>query len=223
MTELRRSARVAAGKREPPKVEEDDIPIEPVAPLKKKPKVTPTVSKKLKKETKPIEDDTANDSDATAESVELKVGDQIPDMILENQDGKKISLRKIAKENKVIIIFAYPKASTPGCTRQACGFRDNYDDLKAHAAVFGLSGDDVTAQKKFQTKQNLPYDLLSDPKRTLIGYLGAKKTPQSGTIRSHWVFVNGKLKFKRVKISPEVSVQDGKKEVLELAKKFEKS
>lgn len=226
MAELRRSARVAAGKREPPKIEEDDGPIEAVAPLKKKLKVTPTVAKKLKKETKPIEDgtsDTANDSDATAESVELQVGDEIPDMTLQNQDGKKVSLRKIAKENKVIIIFTYPKASTPGCTRQACGFRDNYDDLKAHAAVFGLSGDAVDAQKKFQTKQNLPYDLLSDPKRTLIGYLGAKKTPQSGTIRSHFVFVNGKLKFKRVKISPEVSVQDGKKEVLELAKKFEKS
>lgn len=162
-------------------------------------------------------EETANDSDATAQSAELDIGGEIPDVTLQNQDGKDVSLREVAKNNRIIIIFAYPKASTPGCTRQACGFRDNYDDLKEHAAVFGLSGDAVPAQKKFQDKQELPFDLLSDPKRVLIGHLGAKKTAQSGTIRSHWVFFDGKLKYKRVKVSPEVSVQDGKKEVLELA------
>lgn len=157
---------------------------------------------------------------ATAQSSELEVGDEIPDVTLQNQDGEEVSLRKVAKENRIIIIFAYPKASTPGCTRQACGFRDNYKELKEHAAVFGLSGDTVSAQKKFQSKQGLPFDLLSDPKRVLIGQLGAKKTAQSGTIRSHWVFLDGKLKYKRVKVSPEISIQDGKKEVLELAAKL---
>lgn len=162
-------------------------------------------------------DDMANDSDATAQSTEIDIGGEIPDVTLQNQDGKDVSLREVAKDSRIIIIFAYPKASTPGCTRQACGFRDNYEELKEHAAVFGLSGDTVTAQKKFQDKQGLPFDLLSDPKRVLIGHLGAKKTAQSGTIRSHWVFFDGKLKYKRVKVSPEVSIQDGKKEVLELA------
>ncbi|QLQ80497.1 hypothetical protein HG537_0D04970 [Torulaspora globosa] len=164
--------------------------------------------------------DVANDSDSTAQSVELDIGAEIPDVTLKNQDGEEVSLRKVAKEHRIIIIFAYPKASTPGCTRQACGFRDNYKELKEHAAVFGLSGDSVSAQKKFQSKQELPFDLLSDPKRILIGQLGAKKTAQSGTIRSHWVFLDGKLKYKRVKVSPEVSIQDGKKEVLELAAKL---
>lgn len=131
-------------------------------------------------------------------------------------------MKEIAKENKNCSIFRVPKASTPGCTRQACGFRDNYEDLKEHAAVFGLSADSVISQKKFQTKQKLPYHLLSDPKREFIGLLGAKKTPLSGSIRSHFVFVDGKLRFKRVKISPEVSVGDAKKEVMELAEKFEK-
>ncbi|QLL32239.1 hypothetical protein HG536_0C04080 [Torulaspora globosa] len=164
--------------------------------------------------------DVANDSDATAQSAELDIGGEVPDVTLQNQDGEDVSLRKVAEENRIIIIFAYPKASTPGCTRQACGFRDNYRELKEHAAVFGLSGDSVSAQKKFQSKQELPFDLLSDPKRILIGQLGAKKTAQSGTIRSHWVFFDGKLKYKRVKVSPEISVQDGRKEVLELAAKL---
>ncbi|KQC45818.1 Nuclear thiol peroxidase [Saccharomyces cerevisiae] len=93
-------------------------------------------------------------------------------------------------------------------------------ELKKYAAVFGLSADSVTSQKKFQSKQNLPYHLLSDSKREFIGLLGAKKTPLSGSIRSHFIFVDGKLKFKRVKISPEVSVNDAKKEVLEVAEKF---
>lgn len=163
------------------------------------------------------ETDVAEDSDQTAQSTELDIGDEIPDVTLQNQDGKDVSLRDVAKEHKIIIIFAYPKASTPGCTRQACGYRDNYDELKEHAAVFGLSGDNASAQKKFQTKQSLPFDLLCDPGRVLIGHLGAKKTAQSGTLRSHWVFFDGKLKYKRVKVSPEVSIQDGKKEVLELA------
>lgn len=172
---------------------------------------------KLSKDGKGKSTDVADDSDHTAQSTELDIGDEIPDITLQNQDGQEVSLRKVAEEHRIIIIFAYPKASTPGCTRQACGFRDNFDELKEHAAVYGLSGDGASAQKKFQTKQSLPFDLLSDPKRVLIGLLGAKKTAQSGTLRSHWIFYDGKLKYKRVKISPEVSIQDGKKEVLELA------
>lgn len=209
MVELRRSTRVAAGKRES---EADLAELPPVkksksngsAPKKEKPE---PVSKKEEQTTE-------------VEKKELDEGDDIPDLKLENQDGEEISLKKVAEENRIIIIFAYPKASTPGCTRQACGFRDNYDDLKEHAAVFGLSTDNPKGQKAFQTKQKLPYDLLCDPKRVLIGFLGAKKTAQSGTIRSHWIFVDGKLKSKHVKVSPEVSVEEGKKEVLELAKEL---
>lgn len=201
MTAPRRSARIASKRSL-----KDDETIE--EPKLKKTKVTKTeVGTIAKKET-------------TTE--QLEVGEEIPDMTLKDQDDKDVPLRQVVKDNKIVIIFVYPKASTPGCTRQACGFRDNYDDLKQYGKVYGLSADNVTRQKNFQTKQSLPYDLLSDPKRELIGMLGCKKTPQSGIIRSHFVFYEGKLKFKRVKISPEVSVADGKKEVLELAKNLDK-
>lgn len=152
----------------------------------------------------------------------LDIGDEIPDLTLQNQNGKEISLREITKHNKIVVLFAYPKASTPGCTRQVCGFRDSYDDLKKNALVLGVSADTVNAQEKFHSKQNLPYDLLSDPKRQLIGLLGAKKTPNSGIIRSYWIFVDGKLKFKKVKVSPEISVNETKEHIIELTQTFAK-
>lgn len=212
MVELRRSTRVASIK----KVSYDEDDAETKQPIKKRVKKTVRVHKKESE----VEEELKEEDDRKVS--ELKIGDNMPDLTLENQDGKEISLSQVAKDNKILVIFAYPKASTPGCTRQACGFRDNYEDLKKDSAVYGISADSVASQKKFQTKQHLPYDLLSDPKRTLIGMLGAKKTPHSGIIRSHFIFVDGKLKFKRVKISPEVSVADSKKEVLELVEEFKK-
>lgn len=150
------------------------------------------------------------------EVIELQVGDDIPNLTLLNQDNEPISLQKVSKDKKIMVIFAYPKASTPGCTKQACGYRDNYEELQEHALILGLSADSVKSQKNFQIKQSLPFDLLSDPKRELIGLLGAKKTPQAGITRSHWVFVDGKLVSKRIKISPELSVESGKNEILKL-------
>ncbi|SCV05964.1 LANO_0H19064g1_1 [Lachancea nothofagi CBS 11611] len=137
---------------------------------------------------------------------ELEVGDQIPDLKLKNQEDEEVALKQVVKENKVVVIFSYPKASTPGCTKQACAYRDNYEELKKIAAVFGLSADTVKAQKGFQTKHSLPYDLLSDPKRELIELLGAKK--DSSTKRSHWVFANGKLVDKRIGVAPETSIPE---------------
>ena len=162
--------------------------------------------------------DGINVAEVVKPSKVLEVGDEIPDLTLLNQDNKEVSLKDVTKKNKILILFAYPRASTPGCTRQVCGFRDNFDELKKHAVVMGVSADSVNAQEKFHTKQQLPYDLLSDPKRQLIGLLGAKKTPTSGIIRSYWIFVDGKLKFKKIKVSPEVSVSEAKERIVELTK-----
>ncbi len=198
MTQLRRSARVASKK------PESETKIESL----KTSKVTKPKKEVKKKDIKEV---------SATESKELEVGDEIPDITLLNQDEESISLKDAASKNKIILIFAYPKASTPGCTRQACGFRNNFNDLKEKALILGLSADSPKAQKNFQSKQGLQYDLLSDPKKELIGVLGAKKSP-SGIKRSHWIFKDGKLAVKRVQISPEVSIEDGKKEVIELSK-----
>ncbi|KZZ96953.1 NADH-ubiquinone oxidoreductase 21.3 kDa subunit [Ascosphaera apis ARSEF 7405] len=103
---------------------------------------------------------------------------------VKKNDGSETTLQKLVEEsNKGVVIFTYPKASTPGCTTQACLFRDSYKELtEAGFAVYGLSADSPNANTNFQTKQKLPYPLLCDPEQTLIGALGLKKSPK-GTVR----------------------------------------
>lgn len=192
---------------------------------KRVPLSTPKKSQLNKKQKLPVEADKKSSNAVSASSINnetLEIGGSLPDLTLLNQSNKKISLQKLIKRKKILVIFAYPKASTPGCTRQVCAFRDSYDDLKSKATVIGVSSDTVNAQDKFHTKFELPYDLLSDPKRELIGLLGAKKTPSSGTIRSYWIFVEGKLKYKKIKVSPEDSLLETKEHILEIVKTLSK-
>ncbi|CAA21907.1 Peroxiredoxin bcp1 [Schizosaccharomyces pombe] len=147
---------------------------------------------------------------AKDESVDstIQVGDVIPDITLPDEDGTSIRLRDITA-NKGLVIFAYPKASTPGCTKQGCGFRDNYPKIQASDyEVLGLSFDTSKAQKAFKDKQNFPYHLLSDPKGELIKKLGAEKPGGGKLFRSHWIFEKGtgKCIVKEIDISPLVSV-----------------
>ncbi|KAI5967319.1 DOT5 [Candida margitis] len=198
MSGLRRSARVASNSQ----TKADQTVHASTAP-------PPT--KKAKTETTKTEPQP--EAEETEVTRELEIGEKIPDLTLLNQDEKEINLPTIAKEHKYVVIFAYPKASTPGCTRQVCGFQKNFQFLNdKNVAVFGLSADTPSSQKNFQTKQRVEYDLLSDPKKELIGTLGAKKQP-SGIKRSHWIFVDGVLKVKRLQISPEQSVDGAKEEI----------
>lgn len=147
---------------------------------------------------------------------EIEVGDQIPDIKLLDEDENEIDLKLEAEKSKYLVIFAYPKASTPGCTRQVCGFQANLDSLiSLDAKIFGLSSDLPKAQKNFVTKQGLKYKLLSDPSKKLIEPLGAKKLP-SGIKRSHWIFEDGILKVKKIAISPEVSFQSALSDIQNL-------
>ncbi|KAK5628780.1 hypothetical protein RRF57_004495 [Xylaria bambusicola] len=103
---------------------------------------------------------------------------------VETNDGVKTTLKALVDESKAgVVLFTYPKASTPGCTNQVCLFRDAYTDLtKDGLLIYGLSTDSPKANTTFKTKQNLPYPLLCDPSATLIGAIGLKKTPK-GTQR----------------------------------------
>lgn len=88
-------------------------------------------------------------------------GDLVENFALPDQDGDTINLTDFA--GKPVVLFFYPKADTPGCTIEACGFRDQFTKLqKAGAVVLGISRDTVKAQKKFQLKYDLPYPLLAD-------------------------------------------------------------
>jgi len=96
----------------------------------------------------------------------LVTGDVAPDFTLTNQDGESVSLADF-RGQKVVVYF-YPAASTPGCTTQACDFRDNINSLKtAGYQVLGVSKDETPALKKFQTEQGLNFPLLSDADLTV--------------------------------------------------------
>ncbi|KAL4935744.1 thioredoxin-like protein [Aspergillus oleicola] len=102
---------------------------------------------------------------------------------LETNDGTKTTLKNLVEESKAgVVLFTYPKASTPGCTKQACMFRDGYDKLTSTGlSIYGLSADSPKANTTFKTKQSLPYPLLCDSAATLIGALGFKKVPRGTT------------------------------------------
>ncbi len=93
----------------------------------------------------------------------MKIGDQIPNLTLNNQDGVPIRLHDFIGKNPLVIYF-YPKDETPGCIREACSFRDQFEDfVEIGAQVFGVSSDSVASHKRFATKYRLNFQLLSDP------------------------------------------------------------
>ncbi|MEM7371591.1 MAG: peroxiredoxin [Bacteroidota bacterium] len=92
----------------------------------------------------------------------LAVGDQAPAFSLPNQDGEVVSLSDFAGKKHIVLYF-YPKDETPGCTKEACGFRDQYEAFTdAGAEVIGVSFDSVRSHQKFSSNRNLPFQLLSD-------------------------------------------------------------
>ncbi len=142
----------------------------------------------------------------------LEIGQPAPDFALPNQDGETVRLSDL--RGRTVVLFAYPRAATPGCTTQACGFRDGYAAVQdAGALVLGLSPDPVGKLKRWQQKQEFPYDLLSDPDHAVLtqyGAWGEKKMygkTHEGVIRSHWVIgPDGVLVDQHVKVSPKDSV-----------------
>jgi len=122
----------------------------------------------------------------------LEAGTLAPEFTLTNQDGQNVSLSDHMGKN--VIIYFYPAASTPGCTVQACDFRDNINSLKALGyVVLGISPDKQSKLKTFQEKQSLNFDLLSDADsfvQKAYGAFGAKQMygkEYMGTIRSTFV------------------------------------
>ena len=101
-----------------------------------------------------------------------KSEDKIANFTLNDADGKPVSLKDFAGKKKVI--YFYPKDDTPGCTKEACGFRDGHGAILAKgAAVIGISADDAKSHAKFRDKFGLPFPLLSDPDMKVIKEFGS--------------------------------------------------
>jgi peroxiredoxin Q/BCP len=130
----------------------------------------------------------------------IEEGKAAPAFTLEDQDGNKVSLKDFRGSN--VIVYFYPRDNTPGCTKEACGFRDlNRDISDLEAVVLGVSPDGASAHQKFIADFQLPFTLLSDPDKKVMTKYGAfgdkmmygKKV--TGVIRSTvWVGPDGKVK-----------------------------
>ncbi|MGZ3751075.1 MAG: thioredoxin-dependent thiol peroxidase [Mucilaginibacter sp.] len=98
-------------------------------------------------------------------------GDKAPDFTAKDQNGNTVSLSDFKGKN--IILYFYPKDDTPGCTAEACSFRDNYQSLLGKGfAVIGVSIDDEKSHKKFEKKYSLPFPLIADPDKTIVEAYG---------------------------------------------------
>jgi peroxiredoxin Q/BCP len=101
----------------------------------------------------------------------LQVGDKVPGFVSKDQDGNTISLADYS--GKKLIVFFYPKASTPGCTAEACNLRDNYKELQSQGfELIGVSADSEKRQTNFRNKYEFPFPLLADEDHTVINTFG---------------------------------------------------
>lgn len=122
----------------------------------------------------------------------LKAGDKAPEFTANDQNGQTVSLADL--KGKTVILYFYPKDDTPGCTAEACDFRDNYQSLLSKGfQVIGVSTDDEKSHKKFVTKYSLPFPLIADADQKIVeayGVWGEKNMYGKiymGTIRTTFI------------------------------------
>ncbi|KAK7750888.1 thioredoxin peroxidase dot5 [Diatrype stigma] len=173
-----------------PELRKRKAPAPPPEPARKKTTKATKVATKVKEavKAKPAEPEKTEKTNGSSKpAAKPVVGDTITldgfGGEVETNDGTKTTLKALVDESKSgVVLFTYPKASTPGCTNQACLFRDAYEPLTAGGlAIYGLSTDSPKANTTFKQKQNLSYTLLCDPGATLIQAIGLKKTPKGTT------------------------------------------
>lgn len=148
---------------------------------------------------------------------ELKEGDKAPDFTAKDQNGNSISLSDYA--GKDVILYFYPKDDTPGCTAEACNFRDNYHALQQKGyVVLGVSTDDEGSHQKFSSKYQLPFTLISDSEKSIVNAYGVwveknmygKK--HMGTARKTFIIgQDGRIR----KIISKVNTADSSQQVLD--------
>ena len=138
----------------------------------------------------------------------LSLGDPIPAVTAEDQDGNSVNLSEAGSTGYTLVYF-YPKAMSRGCTAQACSLRDAYTELQAKGVkIFGVSLDTVDAQKKFQENEHLPFVLLSDREKQVTSAFGVPLTANGLTTRQAYLFKDGKLVWLDTKASTDKQARD---------------
>ena len=152
-------------------------------------------------------------------SMKVNVGDQAPDFTLPSQTGEDVSLSQFRGKKNVVLYF-YPKDESPGCTREACTFRDSFElftDLGA--VVIGVSADSVESHKAFSERYNLPFTLLSDGENKVRKLYGA--TSALGIIPGRVTFIIDKKGVVRHVFSSQLQPEKHIEEAKEILKKLD--
>lgn len=138
----------------------------------------------------------------------LEVGAAVPDLTTVDQDGKTVDLGKALAAGTALVYF-YPKADTPGCTKQACNLRDEFEAVtQAGITVYGVSADTVEAQKAFKDKYNLPFTLLADKDGAVIKAFGVPSKLGKFASRQSFLVKDGKVVWRDLKAKPDSQAQD---------------
>lgn len=144
----------------------------------------------------------------------LEIGTKAPDFTLQDQNGKAVTLSDFAG-NRVVLYF-YPRDNTPGCTRQACAFAQNFEGFRNQGVVvIGISKDSVASHLKFAQKYDLPFILLSDPELTAIQAYDVWKEKKlygkvsMGVVRSTYIIdPEGKIEKAMPKVKPDTNAAE---------------
>ena len=151
----------------------------------------------------------------------VKEGNKAPDFSGKNQEGKSVKL-SLFKGKKNIILYFYPKDMTPGCTTEACDFRDQYKQFK-NTTILGVSIDSPERHQKFIAKYNLPFDLIADENKKIVKKYGVWQEKKlygktfMGIIRSTFIIDKNGVIYK---IFTKVKVKEHVEEVLHFLKKI---
>ena len=133
-----------------------------------------------------------------------------------NQDNEEVDLAKVYEAGPTVVFF-YPKADTPGCTKQACSLRDAYEELSERGIqVVGVSADGVEAQKAFAEKFELPYTLIADPDGVVIEAFGVERMNNGFATRQAFLVHEGKVVWRDAKASTDQQAADVLKALAEL-------
>lgn len=150
----------------------------------------------------------------------MNIGDKAPELLGTDQDGKEIKLSDY--KGKKIVLYFYPKDSTPGCTSQACSLRDNCELMQKRGyAVIGVSVQDEKSHKKFIEKYNLPFPLIADVDKTLnetFGVYGEKKMcgrTYMGTYRTTFI-INEEGVIEEIFTPKQIKVKEHAEQILKL-------
>ncbi|MBI5424439.1 MAG: peroxiredoxin [Opitutae bacterium] len=137
---------------------------------------------------------------ATSHADPVKVGDAAPAVTGTTDTGAKLNFADVYQQQAYTLVYFYPKADTPGCTKQGCSLRDGYETLtKKGVAVIGVSHDDVKSQAEFKQKYNLPFTLIADTDKAVINAFGVptRSVPMVGEFasRSAYLIKDGKIVY----------------------------